>query len=162
MVDNCLETIRFGPGKLRRFVASFAISFVFAVANLSDGYAIAQTVCEPLGDPFHKLEQMKSVFAQGDYVNFFELTDEFSPKEPTETESISQAMKDAFPSGFGACSTLLSEQKSPKMRNEIIFFEAVSGDGVFVAWSAFYYRERWVVAKYSVSTDFETARWASG
>ncbi|MFA3917545.1 hypothetical protein AB1E33_11210 [Ruegeria sp. 2012CJ15-1] len=133
------------------------MTFVFFWAA-SD--AKAETQCEMLGSNVPELEKIKSVFAQGNYRYFFELTDRFSSEEHPDAESIIDALFEAFPSGFSYCSTLFSEKKSPVLVNEVSFFEAPGGAGVFVAWSAFLYRDQWDVIKYTVSTEFDEVLWA--
>lgn len=122
--------------------------------------AAAKVECEMLDGSVPELEKVKAVFAQGNYKFFFELTDKFASEELPETETIIDKLFEAFPSGFRYCTTMYSKMESPKLVNEITFFESPSGDGIFVAWSAFLYRDQWAILKYVVSTEFGEVLWA--
>lgn len=120
--------------------------------------AMSDVACNQLEDPLPLLEEIKTSFASG----HFEILKQLAT-EPLRSEDVSQnisnviaALQEAFPEGFAACSTLMSEHISERFISDMVAFQASDGHFMFLGLDAVNVEFGWEVVRYHLSDDFET------
>jgi|GEM_PF-4527675 hypothetical protein len=120
--------------------------------------AMADVVCNQLEDPLPLLEEIKTSFASGHFEILKQLVNEASPSENESPDllNVIAALQEAFPEGFAACSTLMSEHISERFISEMVAFQASDGHFIFLGLDAVNVEFGWEVVRYHLSDDFET------
>ncbi len=128
--------------------------FVIAsVISFGASKAASQVVCEPLPDSIPKLEEAKSLFANGDYEAFIDFASKEITEEAGANESFIEILTNRYPNGFSSCITTLSEARSKRLRVEMVAFEAKDAVPIYLLWYSMQTDRDWIIAKYHVSTE---------
>ncbi|PTQ67527.1 hypothetical protein [Celeribacter persicus] len=120
--------------------------------------AMSDVACNQLEDPLPLLEEIKTSFASGHFEILKHLVNGASPSESESSDllNVIAALQEAFPEGFAACSTLMSEHISERFISEIVAFKASDGHFIFLGLDAVNVEFGWEVVRYHLSDDFET------
>ncbi|AVW91911.1 hypothetical protein [Celeribacter baekdonensis] len=122
--------------------------------------AMSDVVCNQLEDPLPLLEEIKTSFASGHFEVLKQLAKVVSPSESESTDllNVIAALQEAFPEGFAACSTLMSDHISERFISEMVAFQASDGHFIFLGLDAVNVEFGWEVVRYHLSDNFEGIR----
>lgn len=104
---------------------------------------------------YYEAESAKNWFFNSNFEEFLKFSNEFVIEELGDRQAVVNTLTQAFPHGFTGCKTILSNELSPSIVEQIVLYELETDEFFFIYFVLVQIGSEWTMQTYLLTNKFE-------